>query len=40
MTTMASGIKAILFDYGGVLMRTVDPRPRRELDGRLGLGAW
>jgi HAD superfamily hydrolase (TIGR01509 family) len=30
-------INAIIFDYGGVLMRTVDPRPRRELERDLGL---
>lgn len=30
-------IKAVIFDYGGVLMRTVDPRPRRELEHELGL---
>ena len=37
MTTNASGIKAVLFDYGGVIMRTVDPRPRRELERMFGL---
>jgi HAD superfamily hydrolase (TIGR01509 family) len=37
MTTNRVGINAVLFDYGGVLMRTVDPRPRRELDRRFGL---
>ncbi len=30
-------IRAILFDYGGVLVRTVDPRPRRQLEGRFNL---
>ena len=35
--TTASGIKAVLFDYGGVIMRTVDPRPRRELERMFGL---
>jgi epoxide hydrolase-like predicted phosphatase len=25
-------LRAMMFDYGGVLMRTVDPRPRRELE--------
>ena len=30
-------IRVIMFDFGGVLMRTVDPRPRRNLDRRLGL---
>ena len=31
------GITAVLFDFGGVLMRTVDPRPRRDLERRFGL---
>jgi epoxide hydrolase-like predicted phosphatase len=31
------GIQALIFDYGGVLMRTVNPLPRRELDRRFGL---
>jgi len=35
MTT--NNIQAAIFDYGGVLMRTVDPTPRRELDRRYGL---
>ena len=30
-------IRALIFDYGGVFMRTMDPRPRRELERRLGL---
>ena len=30
-------IRALIFDYGGVLMRTVDPRPRRDLERRLEL---
>jgi epoxide hydrolase-like predicted phosphatase len=30
-------LNAILFDFGGVLMRTVDPVPRRELERRFGL---
>jgi len=30
-------IRAILFDYGGVLVRTVDPRPRRGLERRFDL---
>jgi len=30
-------IRVILFDFGGVLMRTVDPRPRRNLEHRIGL---
>jgi len=31
------GIRAVIFDYGGVLMRTVNPVPRRELERQLGL---
>ena len=30
-------IRALIFDYGGVLMRTMDPRPRRELEQASGL---
>jgi len=30
-------IRAIIFDVGGVLVRTVNPLPRRELEQRLGL---
>jgi putative hydrolase of the HAD superfamily len=30
-------IKAVIFDFGGVLMRTVNPLPRRELEHRFGL---
>jgi len=30
-------IQALIVDYGGVLMRTVDPRPRRELERRFDL---
>ena len=30
-------IEAVIFDYGGVLMRTVTWAPRRELEQRLGL---
>jgi epoxide hydrolase-like predicted phosphatase len=30
-------IRAIIFDYGGVLMRTMDPEPRRELERSLDL---
>jgi putative hydrolase of the HAD superfamily len=30
-------IRAIIFDYGSVLMRTVTPLPRRELEQRFGL---
>ncbi|HET89404.1 MAG TPA: HAD family phosphatase [Chloroflexi bacterium] len=32
-----SQVSAVIFDYGGVLMRTVNPVPRRELEQRLGL---
>ncbi|NIO70115.1 MAG: hypothetical protein GTN71_14090, partial [Anaerolineae bacterium] len=34
---MGSKIRAVVFDFGGVLMRTVNPVPRRELEQRLGL---
>ena len=30
-------IRAIIFDWGGVIMRTVDPAPRLAWDARLGL---
>lgn len=30
-------IRALIFDFGGVLMRTADPTPRRELERRFGL---
>ncbi len=30
-------IRALIFDYGGVLMRTTDPSPRQTLEQRLGL---
>ncbi len=30
-------IRALIFDYGGVLVRTVDPTPRRQLEQQLGL---
>jgi len=30
-------IRAVIFDVGGVLIRTDDPRPRAELERRLGL---
>lgn len=30
-------IRTIIFDYGGVLMRTADPTPRCELEQQLGL---
>lgn len=32
-----SGIKAVIFDYGGVLARTVDPEPRAAWERALGL---
>jgi len=31
-------IRAMIFDFGGVLVRTVDPRPRRRLERRFDLG--
>jgi epoxide hydrolase-like predicted phosphatase len=31
-------IRAVIFDWGGVLMRTVDASPRLAWDARLGLG--
>ena len=34
---MGSKIRAVVFDFGGVLMRTVNPVPRRELEQRFGL---
>ena len=34
---MKSGIKAVIFDVGGVLVRTEDPGPRRTLEIRYGL---
>jgi len=30
-------VQALIFDYGGVLMRTADPAPRQELEQRFGL---
>ncbi|MEZ4633989.1 MAG: hypothetical protein R2856_03260 [Caldilineaceae bacterium] len=30
-------IKAVIFDVGGVLIRTEDPSPRRRLEDRSGL---
>jgi FMN phosphatase YigB (HAD superfamily) len=30
-------LQAVIFDFGGVLMRTADPRPRWELERRLKL---
>lgn len=32
-------IRAVIFDVGGVLVRTTDPAPRRALEQRLGLEA-
>lgn len=32
-----SGIKAVIFDYGGVLARTIDPEPRAVWERDLGL---
>jgi epoxide hydrolase-like predicted phosphatase len=32
-----SNIRAVIFDLGGVLLRTEDPQPRLEMAGRLGL---
>jgi epoxide hydrolase-like predicted phosphatase len=34
---MGSKIRAVVFDFGGVLMRTVNPVPRRELACQFGL---
>ncbi len=34
---MMPRIRAVIFDVGGVLVRTQDPRPRAELERRLGL---
>jgi len=34
---MTNNIRAVIFDFGGVLMRTVTREPRRELERRLGL---
>ncbi len=30
-------IRAVIFDYGGVLMRSADPTPRRELEQQFGM---
>ena len=35
--TMRSNIRGLIFDSGGVLIRTVNPRPRRDLERRYGL---
>jgi epoxide hydrolase-like predicted phosphatase len=32
-------IKAVIFDLGGVLLRTMDPQPRQQLASQLGLSA-
>jgi len=34
---MGSKIRAVVFDFGGVLMRTVNPVPRHDLEQRFGL---
>ena len=34
---MRGGIEAVIFDYGGVLARTVDPEPRAAWERDLGL---
>ena len=36
---MRGGIKAVIFDYGGVLARTVDPAPRAAWERGLGLAS-
>ena len=33
-------IKAIIFDVGGVLIRTEDYQPRRQWEQKLGLVEW
>jgi glucose-1-phosphatase len=33
-------IKAVIFDLGGVILRTEDPQPRVELAQRLGITRW
>jgi epoxide hydrolase-like predicted phosphatase len=37
MATLSSGIRAVCFDFGGVIMRTADPTPRQQLAERLGV---
>lgn len=37
MSRPADSIQAVIFDWGGVLMRTLDYRPRYRWDARLGL---
>jgi epoxide hydrolase-like predicted phosphatase len=35
---MSNDWEAVIFDFGGVLMRTANPIPRAELEARFGLG--
>lgn len=36
--TLVSGtIKAVIFDFGGVILRTINPEPRQQLAARLGV---
>lgn len=35
-----SAIKVVIFDLGGVILRTDDPTPREALAARLGLSRW
>jgi epoxide hydrolase-like predicted phosphatase len=37
MSTSSSSIRALIFDYGGVIMRTESHEPRRRLANRLGV---
>jgi FMN phosphatase YigB (HAD superfamily) len=37
MTHSKADIRALIFDWGGVLQRTVDPSPRQSLEQELGL---
>src|SRR6185436_12395129 len=37
---LSTMIKALIFDVGGVLLRTEDLSPRRKWEARLGLGDW
>ena len=39
MTCSETDIRALIFDWGGVLQRTVDPSPRQALERELGLSA-
>ncbi len=36
-TTSRPIIRAVIFDIGGVLIRTQDPAPRQQMEARLGL---